>query len=111
MIMVKKHLVKLNILAYSTLIIVIGLLADQIRTVEFRNAELIQEIISTEYKLLNSARTCELDKSMKSLKLFECRGVKRHIIDSLTQHLYHTNETLIKRDSTFVIRRYQELKQ
>jgi hypothetical protein len=111
----KKESRKRHVVVYIVMTLIIGLLAYHIYKLEeekeLLKIESAKKEILGEYKLLNAARINELNKSMVTLKLLECKGVKRHVIDSITIHLFVTNESLIRRDSAFIKERYEKLKQ
>lgn len=65
--------------------------------------------IVNEYKLLNTVRTYELNKSMVTLDLLKCKGVDSKKLDSMKLRLYYSNTLLFKRDSTYIVERYHEL--
>lgn len=99
-----------HVVAYIVMTLIIGVLGYRIYTLENEKFEISKKEILTEHKLLSTVRICELNKSLSTLKLWECKGIKHHIIDSIKVHLHFTNKAIIKRDSAYIADRYENLK-
>lgn len=81
----------------------------QIYTLENEKKELQVKDIVNEYNLLNLVRTYEWKKSMVTIDLLKCKGVKQRVLDSLSLRLFYSNQLIVTRDSTYIVDRYNEL--